>query len=346
MVLSGIAASVLASPAVGPALSAAGDVADPAQIDIAKAKAEGKVMLYTSLDTQIVEAVIGAFKQKYGISVEYFRGGSADVTSKVLAEADAGRPQVDVVDASDVAALLVMKDRKLLRPFKSASLASIAPNLRDPDAMWVADRMTQAIIQYNTKEFGGDKAPRTWKDLTAPRMKGRLVFSSSANGDGAPRLYTLAKAFGWDLLKGFAANQPLRVQTPQVETQILERGERGVGFANNDNIALRSKRQGRPTDYLFPKEGVPTELGGFGLMAGSTRPNAAMLFFEWWMGKEGQDLLVKGGKYSSRGDIAPPAGSPPLKDLKILTLDYEDYRKNRSDILQRMTDIFGGEWGI
>ena len=58
-------------------------------------------------------------RSKYGIDVEYFRGGSADVTSKVLAEADAGRTQVDMVDASDLAALLVMKDRKLLKPFKS-----------------------------------------------------------------------------------------------------------------------------------------------------------------------------------------------------------------------------------
>jgi len=333
--------------AVGRSAWAASDVmADPSQIDLAKARAEGKVVLYTSLDTQIVETIIAAFKQKYGIGVEYFRGGSSDVTSKVLAEADANRTQVDVVDASDVAALLVMKDRGLLRPFRSASLDVVASNLRDPDATWMADRLTQAVIQYNAKEFGGDKAPTTWKDLTAPRMKGRLVFSSSANGDGAPRLYTLAKHFGWDLLKGFAANQPLRVQTPQLVTQILERGERGAAFATNDNIALRSKREGKPTDYVFPKEGVPTELGAVGLLRASARPNAAMLFYEWWMGKEGQELLVKGGKYSSRSDVGPPDGSPPLSALKLLTPDSVDYRKNRNNILERMNDIFGGEWGI
>ena len=37
-------------------------------------------------DTQIVDAVIAPFKEKYSINVEYFRGGAADVTSKVLAE--------------------------------------------------------------------------------------------------------------------------------------------------------------------------------------------------------------------------------------------------------------------
>ena len=65
--------------------------------------------------------------------MEYFRGGAADVTAKVLAEADAGRTQVDMVDASDLAALLLMKERKLLKSFKSKSIEAVAADLRDPD---------------------------------------------------------------------------------------------------------------------------------------------------------------------------------------------------------------------
>ena len=57
-------------------------------------------------------------------------------------------------------------------------------------------------------------------------------------------------------------------------------------------------------------------------------------------------LLVAGGKYSSRTDVAPPTGSPPLDQIKLLTLDYAEYKNEREDILQKMTDIFGGEWGI
>jgi iron(III) transport system substrate-binding protein len=316
------------------------------EVDMAKAKAEGKVTLYTSLDTKIVDAIVGPFKEKYGISVEYFRGGSADVTSKVLAEADAGRIQADMVDASDLAALLVMKERGLLLEKKSDAEAVISPDLRDPDGTWMADRLTQGVVQYNVNEFGGDKAPKTWKDLTKPEFKGRLTFFSSANGDGAPRLYTMAQHLGWELLESLAANEPLRVASPQLVTQVLESGERGAAFATNDNIAWRSKQQGKPTDFVYPPEGVPTEPGAVGLVKGSASPNAAFLFHEFWMGKEAQELLVKGGKYSSRTDVAPPTGSPPLDKIKLLTLDYAEYKNKRQDILQRMTDVFGGEWGI
>jgi iron(III) transport system substrate-binding protein len=341
-VLKGLAAAYSFSVLGSRSWAQASGPADASQIDIAKAKSEGKVVFYTSLDTQIVDAVIAPFKEKYGINVEYFRGGAADVSAKVLAEADAGRMQVDMVDASDLAALLVMKDRKLLKPFKSKSIDAVAADLRDPDGTWITDRLTQAVIQYNTQEFGANP-PKTWADLG--KMNGRLVFFSSATGDGAPRIYTLAKHLGWDVVKALAATKPLRVQSPQVITQVLERGERGVGFLQNDNIAWRSKLQGKPTDYLFPAEGVPTELGACGLLANSSRPHAAALFFEWWMSPEGQAILVKGGKYSSRTDVDPPTGSTPLSKLKLLTLDPLEYKKDRAKILEQLTSIFGGEWG-
>lgn len=314
------------------------------EVDVAKA--EGTMTLYTSLDTKIVDTIIGQFKEKYGINVKYFRGGSADVTSKVLAEADAGKIQADMVDASDLAALLVMKERGLLLQKKSDASPHVPANLQDSEGTWLADRLTQGVIQFNTGEFGGGKAPKTWRDLAKPEMARRLVFMSSVNGDGAPRLYTLAKNFGWDLLKAYAANKPMRTTTPQLVTQILESDERGVAFCTNDNIAWRSKLQGKPTDYIYPPEGVPTELGAVGLIKGSAHPHAAFLFHEFWMGQEAQKLLVKGGKYSSRTDVAPPTGSKPLDQIKLLTLDYTEYKKNRQDILQKMTDIFGGEWGV
>lgn len=312
--------------------------------DLAAAKHEAQVMLYTSLDTKIADAIIKPFREKYGINVSYYRGGSADVTSKLLAEADAGRVQADVADASDVGGFLVMKQHGLLRPYQSAEAASIAANLRDPDGTWVADRLTQAVIQWNTAKVGGDP-PRHWKDLADARFKGQLAYFSSSNGDGAPRLYTLANAFGWGLLKQYAALKPLRVTTPQMVAQVIENGERAAAFCTNDNIAWRSKRGGKPTDYGFPTEGVPTELGAVALLKAAPHPNAGMLFYDWWIGRTGQQILVDGGKYSSRADMPPPTGNPPLKELKLLVPDPARLFADRSEMISKLTDIFGGEWG-
>lgn len=326
-------------------LARPGRAAAPATgADVAKAKSEGEVMLYTSLDTKIVDAIIKPFEETYGIKVLYYRGGSADVPSKILAEADAGRVQADVADAADVGAFLLMKQRNLLKPYDSPSARSVAANLRDPDGTWVADRLTQSAIQWNTKLVGAEP-PQHWKDLLAPKYRGRLVYFSSSNGDGAPRLFTLAEAFGWDLLEAYAATKPLRVTTPQLATQLLESGERVAIFCTNDNIAWRSKRDGKPTDYVFPSEGTPTELGAVGLLKDAPHPNAAMLFYDWWMGDAAQKILVQGGKYSSRADLDPPPGNPPLRSLKLIVPDPERLRTQRDVMISRLTRVFGGEWG-
>ncbi len=343
---SGIARAVRPLRALAAASSAAptpaAKVASAA--DVGKAKSEGNVMLYTSLDTKIVDAIIKPFQEQYGIKVQYYRGGSADVSSKVLAEAAARRIQADIVDASDVGAFLAMKSEGILRPYDSPATKSVAADLRDPDNTWVADRLTQGAIQWNT-HLVGSTPPHHWKDLADPRYAGKLTFFSSSNGDGGPRLYTLALAFGWELLEAYAANKPLREATPQLVTQLLESGERAAAFCTNDNIAWRSKKLGKPTDYGFPAEGVPTELGAVGLLKDAPHPNAAILFYDWWMGETGQKILVDGGKYSSRSDLAPPSDNPPLKNLKLLVLDYAKYQAQRSQILKRLTQIFGGEWG-
>ena len=170
-VLGGLLAGA-ATAALAPALRAQGAAGT---IDLEQARAEGTVTLYTSLDTKILDSIIASFTEKYGIKVEYYRGGSADVTSKVLAEADAGRLQADIVDASDVAALMLMKERGILKPYRSPVTETVPAELRDPDDVWVADRLTQAIIQYNTQRVRRQSA----RQLAGPGRR-RL--------QGAPRV--------------------------------------------------------------------------------------------------------------------------------------------------------------
>jgi iron(III) transport system substrate-binding protein len=343
MLLAGSAAFALTATA-GRGLAQGAAPADPAKIDLGRAKAEGRVVLYTSLDTQIVDTIIAPFRERYGIEVTYFRAGSSEVTGKVLAEADAGRPQADMVDASDLSSLLLMKERGMLRPFESAARALLPPSQRDPDATWIVDRLTQGVLHYNVAEFGS-APPQHWADLGRAGMAGRVSFWSASGGDGAPRIFTLAQHLGWDVVKSIAKTKPLRTVSPQTMAQIIERRERGIGLLQNDNIAWRSKLQGKGTDFVFPTEGVPSELGACGLLKTSTRPHAAALFHEWWMGAEGQALLSKGGKYSPRTDVPPPENSVPITKMKLLEQDYAVYKRDRAKILDQMADVFGGEWG-
>jgi iron(III) transport system substrate-binding protein len=79
---------------VGPAVAA--DV-----VDVAAAKKEGNVTLYTSAPLAAAQKVASAFQQKYGITVELFRSGGTQVLRRFMMEHDAGHAGADVLVSSD-----------------------------------------------------------------------------------------------------------------------------------------------------------------------------------------------------------------------------------------------------
>ena len=53
-------------------------------VDIAAAKREGKVTLYTSAPIAAAQKVANAFQAKYGITVELFRSGGTQVLRRFM----------------------------------------------------------------------------------------------------------------------------------------------------------------------------------------------------------------------------------------------------------------------
>ena len=60
-------------------------------IDLAKAKAEGKVVWYTSTPLPQAQKIVNLFEKEYGIKVELFRSGGSAILRRFQQEADAGR---------------------------------------------------------------------------------------------------------------------------------------------------------------------------------------------------------------------------------------------------------------
>ena len=77
----------------------AGSSAYGQQANVDAGKKEGKVIVYGSVVPQAMEGLHQAFKKKYGMDVEYWRGSSTQVSERALTEWRAGRPGFDVVGA-------------------------------------------------------------------------------------------------------------------------------------------------------------------------------------------------------------------------------------------------------
>ncbi len=329
--------SVLASGCSTPAAPATTAKTEAAgKPDVDAAKKEGVISLYTSLDTAILDGILNPFKQKYGIDVKYYRAGARDVATKVLTEWDAKTYNVDVLDVSDVPTLAVMKGRDMLVPYKHAAWDAYLDSRKEKDGYWCWDRLTQVIIGYNTNAIKGADIPTGWGDLADPKYMNKLVTQEPSAS--TLRIYTVVTNLpdGWAWLEKVGKNRPKFVQTVQVMNTMNETGEVPVSIFQNDNISARSRDSGKPTQIVFPKEGLPTEPGGLAFMKNAKAPNAARLLIDWWLGDEGQKANVAGYKYSPRLDMAPPKGAPPLKDLKLWEEDNATLEKSLNEISDKI----------
>ena len=98
--------------------------ADRHQILLEGAKAEGKIVWYTSL-SGVYREMVDAFKRKYpDIAVEVYRGGSTDLGPRLVNEAQAGRFVADALESTP-GLLMLLRERGLLKAYASPELAAI-----------------------------------------------------------------------------------------------------------------------------------------------------------------------------------------------------------------------------
>ena len=96
---------------------------DRLQLLVNGAKKEGKVVWYTAMAGGSYKELARAFEAKYGIPVEAYRGASRDLIAKMLAETQAKKYLMDVVESSPPL-LMLMRDEASY-PFQRAAPGEI-----------------------------------------------------------------------------------------------------------------------------------------------------------------------------------------------------------------------------
>src|SRR5262245_25670767 len=99
-------------------------------------KREGTVTYYTSLVADDSTPVIDAFKKKYGIDVQVWRGSTEAIVQRALAESRAGRCPADAFH-SGPPALEPLHRENLLQAIISPAAAAVIPQARPPHGEYV-----------------------------------------------------------------------------------------------------------------------------------------------------------------------------------------------------------------
>jgi iron(III) transport system substrate-binding protein len=310
-------------------------------VDVAKAKAEGKVIWYTSTPIEQGQKIADAFQKEYGIKVEMFRSGGSAILRRFQQEVDAGRVAVDVLTHSEPAAANALGKKGRFVAFKPKNFDKVPDAAKDATGLFVGQRLNMMTHYLRSDKVTEADEPKTWDDLLNPKYKGKLVMTDpSFTSLQVSVIGTMAKARGWGFYEKLRGNDVMIVQGNQQVADNLKRGERQIAVGALDSYAADLKKEGHQIKTLYPPDGLFVIPSPTSVVKGSPNPNAAKLFAEFMIGDTAQRVFPTDGGYSSRTDIAPPAGSPDLKSLKILAVDDEYIEKETSRIKKRFNEIF------
>ncbi len=310
-------------------------------VDAAKAKAEGKVVWYTSTPIGQGQKIADAFEKETGIKVEMFRSGGSAILRRFQQEIDAGRVAVDVLTHSEPAAANALGKKGLFVAFKPKNFDKVPDAAKDPDGLFVGQRLNMMTHYLRSDKVDAADEPKTWDDLLDPKYKGKLVMTDpSFTSLQVSVVGTMTKARGWGFYEKLKANDVMIVQGNQQASDALKRGERLIAVGALDSYAANLKKAGHPIKTLYPSDGIFVIPSPTSVVKGSPNPNAAKLFAQFMIGDTAQKIFPADGGYSARIDIAPPPGSPDLKGLKIIAVDDGYIEKETARIKRRFNEIF------
>ena len=311
------------------------------EVDLAKAKSEGKVVWYTSTPIEQANKLARLFEEQTGIKVELFRSGGSAILRRFNQEQSAGRIATDVLTTSDPAASNVMAKQGLFVPFKPKDFDKIPAEAKDPDGAWIGQRLNLITIYMRGDKVPAADRPSKWTDLTNTKYDGMLVMTDpSFTSLQLSVVGMLSEKLGWDYYKKLADNDVMVVQGNQQVSDNLKRGERLIAVGALDSYAAEDRKDGHDIITVYPADGTFVIPSPTAVVKGSPNPNAAKAFAEFMIGPAAQKIFPADGGYSVRSDIDPPAGSPKITDLSILPVDYTAIEKNASKIKDEFNDLY------
>ena len=306
--------------------------ADRDQKVLAGAKKEGKVVVYTSLNTKDSVPISEAFEKKYGVKVELWRSSSEKVLQRAVTEARAGRHTVDSFELNGPE-LEAMWREGLLDRFYSPQAANMPPQAFAKNGAYVADRFNFFTIGYNTSLVKPADVPKSYEDLLDPKWVGRIGIEASDTDWFGSMVHAMGEEKGMAFFRKLADMKPQMRTGHTLMAELVASGEIPLALDVYNHNAERLKKKGAPIDWkpLKPTFGRPN---GVTVAKNAPHPHAALLFVDFMLSLEGQQLLKKRNRVPASDKVDSNLNDFPYEMIDpVVVIDEADkWEKRWSDL--------------
>ena len=287
---------------------------------VTDARAEGELSLYTSMTSDVADAVTKAFTQATGVKVSLYRAASETVLQRILQESSARHAGADVVE-TDALEMAALSKEKLIAPYTGERRDAVGAKGQFDN--WTASRYNLFSPSWNTTKVPTGSQPTSWEALADPKYDGQLAMELN-DYDWYLTLYEYWEKNGKsteeiDRLFGAMADGAKVVKGHTVMGELLSAGQYSLAASNYTYLVQRAADKGAPVAYQPLVQPVIARPQGVALLDSAPHP-AASLLFEDWLLTEGQQVFVDLGLTPS---IEPEGLKDPLEGLEVIPVDVQ-----------------------
>jgi iron(III) transport system substrate-binding protein len=272
------------------------------------AKKEGQVTIYPGAGQSLLPIEAGVFQKKYP-EIKVVTAISGDPVVRLLSEHRAGKYLADITVGGSNATLELYLARAL-DPLRDAM---ILPEVRDESKWWqgkhhyidrerkyglifvgVPDR---GSIYYNTRLVNPSEIQSFW-DFVNPRWKGKIEARDiRLSGSGQPniRVFYYNPRLGPEYIRRLFSEMDVTLfRDRRQSVDWLATGKFPICFFCTRSDVARAQGQGLPLaafGTLKEGMGVTSSSGSMGLVHRPPHPNAAKVYLNWFLSREGQLTL-------------------------------------------------------
>jgi iron(III) transport system substrate-binding protein len=281
-----------------------GAASDPQRALIEGARKEGRMVFYTSVETEFARALTSGFEAKYPfIKSDIFRSSHEKIFSRLNVERKAGSFAADVLSVGEFETYHMQK-RGLLTPYKSPAAVVYPEGFKDPEGYWTDFYDNLIVTAYNSSRVKRDELPKRYEDLLHPRWRRRMVLERNEDRWFANMLHHMGEKKGMEFMQALAKQEIAIRSGRSLITQLMAAGEFDLQIVAYWYRPYLMKKQGAPVDWIS-LEPAFAALHPISIIDRAPHLNAAKLFVDYVLSEEGQRLFAKRGREPARPGIRP-----------------------------------------
>jgi iron(III) transport system substrate-binding protein len=339
-------------------IASAADVRRPAEWErtVEAAKKEGKIVIAIPPANELRKDMETVLKQKFGLDAELVAAPGPRNASRIASERKAGVSYFDVLIVGTGTAVGLAHDG-MLEPIEALM---ILPEVKDPKEWWgghiwednlstnrylysfLADVSTHSIW-YNL-ELAKPEELRSFDDYLSPKWKGKIGFSDPRVPSSGQSVWSFMwEVKGEEFLRKLVQQDLFLTRDLRLLTDTLAKGKVALAFGIGRSQAEPFVKAGLPIKPApAPKEGLPASnsFGVIGIVKDPPHPNAARVFINWFLSREGQDWY---GRLMQNGSRRLDVDTKWLKALGVDaakdSITLQEYHRVRNHLEDKYTKV-------